>query len=166
VKSFTMLKLPVILLGFGGALLLSPACKAQEATPDHFTDTGVQDVYEPGAGKATATTAKQKPAVVQALKQQTFRPRPCNPPPSVVLLCSRNPKPRWSQKSASPLRLSSKSRKQAGVAAVNGIRGDKRVEHAAARKLRTKMRRRTLECGGESLCPQIISILDCPHTAA
>jgi len=69
VKSLNMLKLPVILLGFGGALLLSPACKAQESSPDHFTDTGVQDVYEPGSAKPAAKPAK--PAVVQAKKQQT-----------------------------------------------------------------------------------------------
>lgn len=69
-KSFHTLKLPIILLGFGGALLLSPACKAQEVAPDHFTATGVEDVYEPGTGKATAPAAKQKPAAVQAQKRQ------------------------------------------------------------------------------------------------
>ncbi len=70
-KSFSMYKIPVILLGFGGALLLSPSCKAQESTPDHFTDTGVQDVYEPGAPKAVATVAKPKPTAVQARKHQS-----------------------------------------------------------------------------------------------
>lgn len=70
-KSFNMLKMPVILLGFGGVLLLSPACKGQESTPDHFTDTGVQDVYEPVTVKAAAPTAKVKPTTVQARKRQT-----------------------------------------------------------------------------------------------
>jgi hypothetical protein len=34
-------------LGLAAMLLVStPSCKAQEVNPDHFTDTGVQDVYE------------------------------------------------------------------------------------------------------------------------
>jgi hypothetical protein len=71
VKSFNMLKMPVILLGFTGALLLSPAGKAQEVTSDHFTDSGVLNVYEPGAGKAVAPAVKQMPAALQARKQLT-----------------------------------------------------------------------------------------------
>ena len=69
-KSFNMFKMPVILLGFGGALLLSPACKAQEVTSDHFTDTGVQDVYEPGAGKVVTATVAQKPLALKVQKHQ------------------------------------------------------------------------------------------------
>jgi hypothetical protein len=69
-KSFSMLKLPLILLSFSGALLFSPASKAQEGF-DHFTGTGVQNVYEPGAGKAAPASVKQMPASVQARKQQT-----------------------------------------------------------------------------------------------
>jgi hypothetical protein len=64
-----MLKLLVILLGFSGALLLSPASKAQEGF-DHFTDSGVLNVYEPVAGKVAATAVKQMPAGVLARKQQ------------------------------------------------------------------------------------------------
>jgi len=71
VKPFNMLKIPVIMLGLTGALLLSPGSKAQEVTPDHFTDTGVQNVYEPGAAKAKAPAVKQTPAAVQARKQKT-----------------------------------------------------------------------------------------------
>lgn len=67
-KPFNMLKITVLLLGFGGALLLSPACKAQECSPDHFTDTGIEDVYQPGAVKVAAIKAKPKPAAVQARK--------------------------------------------------------------------------------------------------
>jgi hypothetical protein len=70
VKSFNMLKLPLILLSFSGALLLSPASKAQEGF-DHFTGTGVQNVYEPGASKAAPATIKQTPATLQARKLQT-----------------------------------------------------------------------------------------------
>lgn len=69
-KPFNMLKLPVILLGFSGVLLLSPASKAQEVTSDHFTEAGVLNVYEPVASKAAPATVKQMPAAVQARKQQ------------------------------------------------------------------------------------------------
>jgi hypothetical protein len=66
-----MLKMPVILLGFTGALLLSPAGKAQqEVTSDHFTDSGVLNVYESAASKVAATTVKQTPATLQARKLQ------------------------------------------------------------------------------------------------
>lgn len=61
-KSFNMSKLPIILLGLGGALLLSPACKAQEVSPAIFTNSGVEDVYP---------AAKQKPAATHSRKQQT-----------------------------------------------------------------------------------------------
>ena len=70
-KSFNTFKLPVILLGFTGALLLSPAGKAQEVTSDHFSDTGVLNVYELRAGKVAAPAVKQMPAAVQARKQQS-----------------------------------------------------------------------------------------------
>jgi hypothetical protein len=62
VKSFNMLKMPMILLGLGGVLLLSPACKAQEVSPAIFTNTGVEDVY---------SAAKPKPAAIHSRKQQT-----------------------------------------------------------------------------------------------
>jgi hypothetical protein len=71
VKSFNILKMSVILLGFTGALLLSPASKAQEVTSDHFMEAGVLNVYEPVAGKAAPAAVKQMPAAVQARKQQT-----------------------------------------------------------------------------------------------
>jgi len=39
-KSFGLLKLPVLLLGFGAGVLFAPACKAQaEVSPDHFDGT-------------------------------------------------------------------------------------------------------------------------------
>ena len=69
-KSFRMLNLPVMLLGFGAALILSPACKAQESSPDHFTDTGVQDVYQPAPAKPAAAKTKAATTVAQAQKQQ------------------------------------------------------------------------------------------------
>jgi hypothetical protein len=66
-----MLKMLVIPLGFTGALLLSPNSKAQEVTSDHFTDSGVLNVYAPVTGKVAATAVKQMPASVQARKQET-----------------------------------------------------------------------------------------------
>jgi hypothetical protein len=67
-KSFNMLKMPAILLGFAGTLLLSPASKAQEGF-DHFTDTAVLNVYEPVTGKAAQPAVKYAPAALQARKQ-------------------------------------------------------------------------------------------------
>jgi hypothetical protein len=63
-----MLKMPVILLSFAGTLLFSPASKAQEGF-DHFTDTGVLNVYEPVASKPAQAALKQMPAAVPARKQ-------------------------------------------------------------------------------------------------
>jgi len=47
-------------VGLTAMLLVStPSCKAQEVSPDHFTDTGVQDVYEGAPAKVAAPKAKQ-----------------------------------------------------------------------------------------------------------
>jgi len=47
-------------VGLAAMLLVStPSCKAQEVSPDHFTDTGVQDVYEGATAKVVAPKAKQ-----------------------------------------------------------------------------------------------------------
>jgi hypothetical protein len=84
-NAFRMLKLPVMLLGFAAALLFYPACKAQEVSPDHFTDTGVQNVYEPAPAKAPAPKVKPKPATVKARSQQT------NAQATVQLAANRTP---------------------------------------------------------------------------
>jgi hypothetical protein len=73
-KSFIMWKMPVMLLGTGAALILAPASKAQEVSPDHFTDTGVQDVYQAAPAKATAPAAKHKALTSQARTPQTNSP--------------------------------------------------------------------------------------------
>lgn len=78
-KSFGMLKIPMILVGFGAALVLTPACKAQEVSPDHFTATGVQDVYENAMGKAVAPKLQQKPSATQARTHQTNSPATLQP---------------------------------------------------------------------------------------
>ena len=80
-KPFVMLKFPMMLVGVGAALLLSPACQAQEVSPDHFTDAGVQNVYEIAVAKpATATPkAPQKPQATQTRTRQTATPATLQP---------------------------------------------------------------------------------------
>jgi hypothetical protein len=57
VKSFSLLKIPVLLVGFGALLFFAPACKAQsEVNPDHFDGT---DPWEVAARRPV--TAKAKP---------------------------------------------------------------------------------------------------------
>jgi hypothetical protein len=59
-KSMRLLTIPAVLLGIGGALLFSPACKAQEVSPDHFTETGVAGVYQSAPSKVVAPAVKRK----------------------------------------------------------------------------------------------------------
>lgn len=69
-KSFSLLKLPVLLAGLGALLLFSPACKAQsEVNPDHFDGT---DTWEVAARKPVAAQGKvaQKPGALQAQSQK------------------------------------------------------------------------------------------------
>ena len=55
-KPFSLLKIPVLLVGFGALLFFAPACKAQsEVSPDHFDGT---DPWEIAARKPL--TAKTK----------------------------------------------------------------------------------------------------------
>jgi hypothetical protein len=70
-KYFGMLKLPMMLAGLGAALAFSPACKAQEVSPDHFTDTGVQNVYENTPAQAAAPKPRQSQSAAQARSTQT-----------------------------------------------------------------------------------------------
>jgi hypothetical protein len=74
-KPIGMFKIPVILVGLGAAMILSPVCKAQEVSPDHFTDTGVQDVYDGASGKAVAPKAQHKPSAThQSNSPATLQP--------------------------------------------------------------------------------------------
>ena len=73
-KSIKMLKIPAVLLGMVGALVLSPACKAQEVSPDHFTETGVTGVYQNAPSKA-APAVKRK-LVSQVRSKQAGSPAP------------------------------------------------------------------------------------------
>lgn len=57
-KSFSLLKIPMVLLGFGALILFTPSCKAQsEVSPDHFDGT---DPWEIAA--RTPVAPKIKPA--------------------------------------------------------------------------------------------------------
>jgi hypothetical protein len=58
-KPFSLLKLPVLLAGFGALLFFTPTCKAQsEISPDHFDGT---DPWEIAARKPVAPKAKAAP---------------------------------------------------------------------------------------------------------
>ena len=60
-KSFSFLKLPVLLAGFGALLFFSPACKAQsEVNPDHFDGT---DTWEVAARKPVTPKVKSASAL-------------------------------------------------------------------------------------------------------
>jgi hypothetical protein len=62
-------------LGVAAMLLVStPSCKAQEVNPDHFTDTGVQDVYEGVPAKVATPIVKQNLSATQARKHQINSP--------------------------------------------------------------------------------------------
>lgn len=69
-KSFSLLKLPILLAGLGTLLLFSPACKAQsEVNPDHFDGT---DAWEAAARKPVNSQVKatQKSGAFQAKSQK------------------------------------------------------------------------------------------------
>ena len=53
-------------MGLAAMLLVStPSCKAQEVSPDHFTDNGVQDVYDAAPATVAAPAMKQTQAASQ-----------------------------------------------------------------------------------------------------
>ncbi len=59
-KPFSLLKIPVLMLGFGALLFFSPTCKAQsEVNPDHFDGT---DPWEIAARKPVTPRTKAAPA--------------------------------------------------------------------------------------------------------
>ena len=61
-KPFSLLKIPVLLLGFGALLFFSPNCKAQsEINPDHFDGT---DTWEIAARKPVTSRIKPAPVLV------------------------------------------------------------------------------------------------------
>ena len=69
-KHFILLKLSVLLLGIGGALALTPSCKAQsEISPDHFDGT---DSWAMSARQVRVQSQKQPVAkpTLQAKSQK------------------------------------------------------------------------------------------------
>ena len=66
-KSFSLLKIPVLLLGFGALLFFAPACKAQsEVSPDHFDGT---DAWEVAARRSVTARTKTGAAPASYLAQ-------------------------------------------------------------------------------------------------
>jgi hypothetical protein len=62
-------------LGLAAMLLVSaPSSKAQEVNPDHFTDTGVQDVYEGAPANVATPIVKQNLSWTQVPKHQIKSP--------------------------------------------------------------------------------------------
>jgi hypothetical protein len=65
-KFVKALKVPVILLGFGAALALSPACKAQaEVAPDNYDNAESLAARQPAPQNLAAAGAKQTPPASQ-----------------------------------------------------------------------------------------------------
>ena len=85
-KPFGMFKLPMILVGVGAAMLFSPSCKAQESSNDHFTDSGVQNVYDLASAKQAAAKPVRKPAPAQV-----SAPRKANSPATLQATARRAP---------------------------------------------------------------------------
>jgi hypothetical protein len=66
-KSFSMLKLAVPLLGFGAALLFTPSCRAQsEISPDHFDGTDSWEIAARTAAPHTAHALASKNQLAKA----------------------------------------------------------------------------------------------------
>jgi hypothetical protein len=72
VKHFILLKLSVLLLGIGGALVLPPTCKAQsEISPDHFDGT---DSWATSARQVHVQSQRQpaaKPTLQATIQKET-----------------------------------------------------------------------------------------------
>ena len=68
-KPFSLLKIPVLVVGFGALLFFVPACKAQsEMTPDHFDGT---DPWETAARRPVAAKTGAAQATHQAQNKKT-----------------------------------------------------------------------------------------------
>jgi hypothetical protein len=84
-KSFRMLNIPVMLLGFGVAIIISPACKAQsEVAPDHFDGSEPWVASQSAPRKVSPAKDKQTPSASQARTHQT------NPPATLQLASRRD----------------------------------------------------------------------------
>jgi hypothetical protein len=75
-KSFSMLKLAVPLLGLGAVLLFTPSCRAQsEISPDHFDGTDSWEIAArtPAPHTAHASAPKNQLAKTPASAQSTLQ---------------------------------------------------------------------------------------------
>jgi hypothetical protein len=81
------------------ALILTPACKAQEVSPDHFTDTGIEGI-SPVASTKAASSRRLLPCK-RGITKPT-RLRLCSSLPSAILHRLRSPAHWQFRKNASP----------------------------------------------------------------
>jgi hypothetical protein len=67
-KSFAMLRMPILLCGFGAAMILSPGCKAQEVSTEQFADrnTAPFETVSKAAVAPKTEQARPKAAVSHA----------------------------------------------------------------------------------------------------
>jgi hypothetical protein len=74
-KSFSFLKLPVLLLGLGACVVFTPVCKAQaEVNPDHFDGTESWAVAAPRPVLVAKTNHLPSAAALQAKNEKTAGP--------------------------------------------------------------------------------------------
>jgi len=86
-KAFGILKLPILVGAFGAALLLSPACKAQEVANEQFADNNMESWDRPSQPVVPEPAkAKSKPVAASA-----NAPKEKEPAQSVQLASVREP---------------------------------------------------------------------------
>lgn len=74
-KSFSFLKLPVLLLGLGACVVFAPVCKAQaEVNPDHFDGTESWSVAAPRSVPVAKSNHLPSAAPLQAKNEKTAGP--------------------------------------------------------------------------------------------
>lgn len=79
-KPFEILRLPILLGGLAAALVLSPACKAQEVASEQFADNNTESWEKPSRPAPQADKAKSKPLAAPAQP-----PKPTASPETVRL---------------------------------------------------------------------------------
>ena len=86
-KTFFILKLPILLCFFGAALIFSPTSRAQsEVAPDHFDDGSNTEPFDRGSKTIIPDTNKTSQKPVAALT----RNRTSNPNQTKQLVAARN----------------------------------------------------------------------------
>ena len=86
-KTFFMLKLPIVVCFFGAALIFSPAAKAQsEVAPDHFDDGSNTEPFDRAGKTIVPDTIKTSQKPVAALT----RTRTSSPSQTKQLVAARD----------------------------------------------------------------------------